>query len=142
MPTPLTPALPSGVTAEDEAQLVREQLEKLQELARLTGDAVCAQRALLCGLGTVSTEPSPPASLGARLELAGAASECQALKDQEQVFGPSLLPAGWARRARDWPAGCRVSLPHLLWPQAGMAGQLWTPGRQGLPRMTLLSSCS
>ncbi|XP_045037541.2 uncharacterized protein [Desmodus rotundus] len=71
--------------AEDEAQLVREQLEKLQELARLTGDAVCAQRALLCGLGTVSTEPSPPASLGARLELAGAASECQALKDQEQL---------------------------------------------------------
>ncbi|KAM5313635.1 uncharacterized protein AAES06_019632 isoform 4-T4 [Glossophaga mutica] len=71
--------------AEDEARLVREQLEQLQDLAQLTGDAVHAQRALPCGLSTASTEPSPPASLGARLEPAGAASECQGLKDQEQL---------------------------------------------------------
>ncbi|XP_035887579.1 uncharacterized protein LOC118501902 [Phyllostomus discolor] len=91
-----------ALLAEDDELPAREQLERLQGLAQLTGDAVRAQRALLRGLGTVSTEPSPPASLGAPLELAGAASECQGSEDQEQLRAQLAGLAERLERLAQW----------------------------------------
>lgn len=41
-------------------------------------------------LGMGSTESTTPASSGAQMELEGAASEYQVLKNQEQVFVPRM----------------------------------------------------
>jgi hypothetical protein len=78
---------PGARTAEDQAQLVIQQLEQLQERVRLTISGVArAQWKLLHAVGTESAEPSPPASLETHLDLEGPPSKHPGLKDQMQVF--------------------------------------------------------
>nr|XP_031295706.1 uncharacterized protein LOC116148982 isoform X2 [Camelus dromedarius] len=72
--------------AEDEALLVRGQLQRLRERVRLTGEgAARARQKLLQDLGTGSSEPSPLTSPAAQLEPKGAASEHRGLENQEQL---------------------------------------------------------
>ncbi|XP_074208866.1 uncharacterized protein LOC123618602 isoform X5 [Camelus bactrianus] len=77
---------PPAPAAEDEALLVRGQLQRLRERVRLTGEgAARARQKLLQDLGTGSSEPSPLTSPAAQLEPKGAASEHRGLENQEQL---------------------------------------------------------
>lgn len=73
--------------AGDQAQLVRQQLDGLQERVRQTESRIaCAQQKLLYAQRTASSKPSPPAGLEAHPELEGSASAQPELKDPKQVF--------------------------------------------------------
>ncbi|XP_072806054.1 uncharacterized protein [Vicugna pacos] len=72
--------------AEDEALLVRGQLQRLRERVRLTGEgAARARQKLLQDLGTESSDPSPLTSPAAQLEPKRAASEHRGLENREQL---------------------------------------------------------
>lgn len=103
VPAPSPWPLPRGV-AGDEAQLVEQPLQRLRDCVRLTKDgAACAQRELLCAPRMGSAEPSSPAGLEAQITLAGAASERQGLKNQEQVFAPT-----WPTPEEGFPPACTL----------------------------------
>uniref|UniRef100_G3UJ19 Uncharacterized protein n=1 Tax=Loxodonta africana TaxID=9785 RepID=G3UJ19_LOXAF len=70
-----------------EAQLVRGQLQQLQEWAQLAGDgAVCVQQELLWALELGPLVPSLWTGLGVQLKLEGAASEHQGLKSKNRML--------------------------------------------------------
>lgn len=96
-------------------------------LAWLPGDTTCAQRGLLPRLGLGSTEPTALASLGARLERDGAASEYQVLRNQEQAFVPRVGQEHGDRAGR-LRQGC-PSCPIASGPGTGMPWEEGPPGR-------------
>ncbi|XP_021106330.1 uncharacterized protein LOC101709785 isoform X2 [Heterocephalus glaber] len=72
--------------AEDEARIVNQQLEGLQECVKLTlSGAVRVWQMLLCAQKIGSCELLPPTGLEAQLDLEGVASEGPGLKDQEEL---------------------------------------------------------
>ncbi|XP_072806063.1 uncharacterized protein [Vicugna pacos] len=97
--------------AEDEALLVRGQLQRLRERVRLTGEgAARARQKLLQDLGTESSDPSPLTSPAAQLEPKRAASEHRGLENREQVF-PWELWGEWTLSAS------------LLWREPALPGR-------------------
>ncbi|XP_051015741.1 uncharacterized protein LOC127201310 [Acomys russatus] len=70
----------------DQAQLVRQQLDGLQERVRQTESRIaCAQQKLLRAQRTASSKPSPAAALEAQPELEGSASAQPELQDPKQL---------------------------------------------------------
>ncbi|XP_013375561.1 PREDICTED: uncharacterized protein LOC102023873 isoform X2 [Chinchilla lanigera] len=81
---------------EDEARLVRQQLEGLQECVEQTvSGAAQVWQTLQCAQRIGRTEPLPPTGLEAQLDLEGVASEGPGLMDQEQVSIQLAQLAEW-----------------------------------------------
>nr|XP_020026001.1 uncharacterized protein LOC109690835 [Castor canadensis] len=106
---------------EDQAQLVIQQLEQLQERVRLTISGVArAQWKLLHAVGTESAEPSPPASLETHLDLEGPPSKHPGLKDQMQLS---------------------IQLTHLAERLEQLAQRAEAPGQAAVPTMSICEQC-